>query len=103
MAEKTGKRVRVFFLEGEWVFYSQKDIDKLPEEVYDVLHRDSERQLIHMRRDGRCQVPGKRGKMIRCPEKNKCEKCPYGIVYQGDSEYVQPGEQTGRPLSGMLY
>ena len=29
-------------------------------------------------RSVRCEVPGKRKKMIMCPDKNKCIACPYG-------------------------
>ena len=28
--------------------------------------------------EGRCQVKGKSGKLVRCPESNKCENCKYG-------------------------
>ena len=28
-------------------------------------------------RDGRCMVKGKNGRLIRCPEDNRCEKCKY--------------------------
>ena len=29
-------------------------------------------------REGRCRVKGKSGKLVRCPESNKCENCKYG-------------------------
>ena len=29
-------------------------------------------------REGRCRIKGKSGKLVRCPESNKCENCPYG-------------------------
>lgn len=28
-------------------------------------------------RDGRCMVKGKNGKLIRCPESNRCEECKH--------------------------
>ena len=28
-------------------------------------------------RDDRCLVPGKSGRLIVCPEKNRCEECPF--------------------------
>lgn len=34
----------------------------------------------HEERAGRCRVKGKSGKLIRCPESNKCEDCPRGKV-----------------------
>lgn len=31
-------------------------------------------------RSTRCSVPGKSGKLIRCPDTNRCRECPFGIL-----------------------
>ena len=38
------------------------------------------RQFKAEDRDKRCAVPGERGKLIRCPEDNKCSRCPYYLT-----------------------
>lgn len=51
------------------------------EEVFRLLARDSWLQQTRDYRNNRCIVPGKQKRLIRCPEKNKCEACPFGIPF----------------------
>lgn len=46
-------------------------------EQYDASMADYSCQFKAEDRDKRCQVPGKDGKLIRCPECNKCSECKY--------------------------
>ena len=46
-------------------------------EQYDSIMADYSRQFKAEDRDKRCAVPGKDGKLIRCPECNKCSECKY--------------------------
>ena len=48
------------------------------EEVFTVLSRDLWLQQTQEYRNNRCMVPGKQKPLIRCPEKNKCDACPFG-------------------------
>ena len=47
-------------------------------ETFTLLTRDLWTQQTKEYRDTRCMVPGKLKPLIRCPEKNKCDKCPFG-------------------------
>ena len=49
-------------------------------EQYQAITADYSRQFKAEDRDKRCAVPGERGKLIRCPEDNKCSKCPYYLT-----------------------
>ena len=51
------------------------------EDVFRQLARDSWQQQTRDYRNSRCMVPGKQKGLIRCPEKNKCDSCPFGIPY----------------------
>lgn len=46
-------------------------------EQYDAIMADYSREFKAEDRDKRCAVPGKDGKLIRCPECNKCTECSY--------------------------
>lgn len=46
-------------------------------EQYDEIMEGYSRQFKSEDRDKRCSVPGKNGKLIRCPECNKCSECKY--------------------------
>ena len=48
------------------------------EDVFRLLARDSWQQQTRDYRNNRCMVPGKQKGLIRCPEKNKCDACPFG-------------------------
>ena len=48
-------------------------------ELYDLLVGDLRNKHSDAYRATRCQVPGKRGKLVRCDTKNRCDACPYGI------------------------
>ena len=45
------------------------------EEVYRAYMEPVWAQIKREDRDGRCMVKGKNGKLIRCPEPNRCEDC----------------------------
>ena len=45
------------------------------EEVYRAYMEPVWTQIKREDRDGRCRVKGKNGKLIRCPESNRCENC----------------------------
>lgn len=49
----------------------------------DVLIKDLwnsiNRLLNEWHRNSRCQIPGKPGILIRCPNSNKCSDCPFGV------------------------
>ena len=49
------------------------------EEVFRDLSRNSWVHQMREYRNTRCMVPGKQKALIRCPEKNKCNSCPFGI------------------------
>ena len=49
-----------------------------PKEVYDMLLRDLRKRHRKGYRAVRCMVEGKSGRLIRCPDTNKCSACPYG-------------------------
>ncbi len=51
------------------------------EEVFRQLARDTWVQQTRDYRNSRCMVPGKQKGLIRCPEKNKCDACPYRIPF----------------------
>ena len=51
------------------------------EEVFRLLARDTWQQQTRDYRNSRCMVPGKQKGLIRCPEKNKCDACPFGITF----------------------
>ena len=36
-------------------------------------------QLNEWHSNSRCQIPGKHGILIRCPDSNKCSDCPFGV------------------------
>ena len=44
-------------------------------EVYDEYMRSVWAEQKRQDRESRCNIPGKNGKLIRCPESNKCENC----------------------------
>ena len=47
-------------------------------EIYDLLLGDLRAKHRDGVRKSRCMVIGKRGKPIRCDERNKCRECPFG-------------------------
>ncbi len=47
-------------------------------EVYDLLLGDLRARHRDGVRKSRCMVIGKRGRPIRCDERNRCAECPYG-------------------------
>ena len=48
-------------------------------ETFTLLSRDLWAQQMKGYRNSRCMVPGKLKPLVRCPEKFKCDKCPFGI------------------------
>lgn len=69
--------------------------------VYDEIRRSEWQGIKRTERESRCQVHGKKGKAIQCPEENRCDACPYaGKDSQGNS---RPGDRVGGPLSLELF
>lgn len=60
------------------------------QETYEYLLRDLRGKYLREHRERRCRIPGKLKTMIVCPERNKCDDCPY-------PEYR--GLWTGKPIS----
>ena len=56
------------------------------------------RQLNEWHRNSRCQIPGKHGILIRCPDSNKCSNCPFGFKAEDRQltivNYSEPEELT---------
>ena len=48
-------------------------------ETFTLLSRDLWAQQMKGYRISRCMVPGKLKPLVRCPEKFKCDECPFGI------------------------
>lgn len=48
-------------------------------DTFTLLTRNLWAQQTKEHRDTRCLVPGKLKPLVRCPEKNKCVECPFGI------------------------
>lgn len=46
------------------------------EEVHKMYTQMEDAERKRMDRAGRCMIKGKYGKLIRCPENNKCSECP---------------------------
>jgi len=57
-------------------------------EIYDLLLGDLRAKHRDGVRRSRCMVIGKRGKPIRCDERNKCRECPFGRKPE-DREYQE--------------
>ena len=47
--------------------------------LYDFFRKSLNNEHSDAYRATRCQVPGKRGRLVRCDTKNSCANCPYGI------------------------
>ena len=47
--------------------------------LYDFFRKSLNNEHSDAYRATRCQVPGKRGKLVRCDTRNSCANCPYGI------------------------
>ena len=58
------------------------------EEVFRLLARDTWQQQTRDYRNSRCMVPGKQKGLIRCPEKNKCDACPFGITFWNRQPFI---------------
>ena len=48
-------------------------------ETFTLLSHDLWAQQMKGYRISRCMVPGKLKPLVRCPEKYKCDECPFGI------------------------
>lgn len=49
------------------------------ESLIEDLWNSINKQLNEWHRNSRCQIPGKHGILIRCPDSNKCSDCPFGV------------------------
>lgn len=41
------------------------------------MQHDLQEKYCHNWRKSRCEIPGTRKAVIKCPEKNSCANCPY--------------------------
>ena len=48
-------------------------------ELYNLFRKELNNQHSDAYRATRCQVPGKRGRLVRCDTRNSCANCPFGI------------------------
>ena len=48
-------------------------------ELYNMFRKLLNNQHSDAYRATRCQVPGKRGRLVRCDTRNSCANCPFGI------------------------
>lgn len=65
-------------------------------EIYDLLLGDLRAKHRDGVRKSRCMVIGKRGKPIRCDERNRCSECPFGRT----PENREPQEISWDELEG---
>lgn len=63
-------------------------------EQYDAIMSDYSREFKAEDRDKRCAVPGKDGKLIRCPDDRKCSECPFKEHYGNCSTITFSGLST---------
>ena len=66
----SGKRALVGFIKTKI-----KPSEALIKDLWNSINR----QLNEWYRNSRCQIPGKHGILIRCPDSNKCSDCPFGV------------------------
>ena len=80
----TPEAAKDFELEGQ---ISQVRIGGIPQLVhyvpcnqaaYDAYMQPLNAELKTAERAKRCAVPGKHGKLVRCPDNTDCDHCPYG-------------------------
>lgn len=68
------------------------------EAVVKELRNFINKQLNEWHRNTRCQVPNKKGILIRCPDCNKCSACPFGVKPEDRQltvvNYSEPEELT---------
>lgn len=79
-------------VENKWI--------PVEKEVYYYLLADERNAYKNETRKKRCWVRGKKGKLVRCPEENKCEECPYIEVYgyaprTGEDLSIELAAETG--------
>lgn len=63
--------------------------------LYDLFRKSLNNEHSDAYRATRCQVPGKRGRLVRCDTRNSCSNCPYGY----DPTDKQPNNIS---LDGLL-
>ena len=66
----SGKRALVGFIKTKI-----KPSKALVKDLWNSINR----QLNEWHRNSRCQIPGKHGILIRCPDSNKWSDCPFGV------------------------
>lgn len=92
--------------------------------TYKYLIQQIRKKYLANYRLMRCQVLGKRGKLIRCPEENKCEDCPFHVnpedrqsflidlsvfcvdedgEYTGEIPFVSGSDTAGEAETAILY
>ena len=72
----TSEQCRTWRSGTEWKTVHLTPCDK---EVFTMLSRDQWGQQTREYRNNRCMIPGKQKPLIRCPQNNKCDACPFGI------------------------
>ena len=66
----SGKRALVGFIKTRI-----KPSEALIKDLWNRINK----QLNEWHRNSRCQISGKHGILIRCPDSNKCSDCPFGV------------------------
>ncbi len=64
-----------FGMSGSVTIYPYPTEDKA---LYDFFKRELNNEHSDAYRATRCQVVGRRGRLVRCDTKNRCSCCPYG-------------------------
>lgn len=72
----TRDQCRMWRIGREWKYVHLTPCDK---ETYTLLSRELWAQQSREYRNNRCMVPGKIKLVVRCPESNKCDACPFGM------------------------
>lgn len=95
------KKNGYIILDGRMEKFSKEMFEEMSDDIWLIYKRSSDNWRKRVDRNSRCSVRGKNGKVIRCPERNKCAECPYATKdSQGNP---QPGERTGSSLSLELF
>ncbi len=97
MFRETVQKTLIMRLEGRDEEFPKEALEAFTSEIWELYEKYSDNWRKKADRESRCQVRGKKGKAIQCPEENRCDACPYaGKDSQGNP---RPGDRAGGPLS----
>lgn len=71
------KKNGYIILDGRMEKFSKEMFEEMSDDIWLIYKRSSDNWRKRVDRNSRCSVRGKNGKVIRCPERNKCAECPY--------------------------